>query len=414
MKLKELKKFQVPGFLTGGMACGLKKKGIKDLTLIVSEVPATAAGMFTQNQMVSPTVPISQKALKASRTVRAIIANSGNANAFTGPQGIIANSGNANAFTGPQGVKDCKAVVAATAKALDIPVGEVLTASTGVISVPLAANKIEAGIPKLVNLLSPKGWDLAAEGIMTTDLVSKTCAVQYGEIIIGGISKGSGMIQPNMATMLAFLASNIRIDKRTLQKALKAAVDPTFNCITVDGETSTNDMVLLLANGKADNPPVKVGSKAYKDFVSALMHVCKTLAFKIVEDGEGATKFVTFKVNGTKTVKQAEQVGKRLANSLLVKTALFGEDPNWGRIISAVGSAGVPIKPEKLEVVLNGTPLVKNGEHVKGVSASALQKKMKSKEIEIVIDLHMGKAYAETYTCDLSYDYVRINAEYTT
>jgi glutamate N-acetyltransferase/amino-acid N-acetyltransferase len=148
--------------------------------------------------------------------------------------------------------------------------------------------------------------------------------------------------------------------------------------------------------------------------VSALTHVCKTLAFKIVEDGEGATKFVTFKVNGTKTTKQAEQIGKRLANSLLVKTALFGEDPNWGRIISAVGSAGVPIKPEKLEVVLNGISLVKNGEHVKGVSLSALQKKMKQKEIEIIIGLHMGKASAETYTCDLSYDYVRINAEYTT
>jgi glutamate N-acetyltransferase/amino-acid N-acetyltransferase len=398
MKLKELKKFQVPGFLAGGMACGLKKKAVKDLTLIVSEVPATAAGMFTQNQMVSPTVPISQKALKASKTIRA----------------IIANSGNANAFTGPQGVKDCQTVVAATAKALDIPVGEVLTASTGVISVPLAAHKIEAGIPKLVNLLSPKGWEQAAEGIMTTDLVSKICAVQYGDIIVGGISKGSGMIQPNMATMLAFLASNIKIDKRTLQKALKAAVDPTFNCITVDGETSTNDMVLLLANGQAGNTPVKAGSKAYKDFVTALTHVCKTLAFKIVEDGEGATKFVTFKVSGAKTEKQAQQIGKRLANSLLVKTALFGEDPNWGRIISAVGSAGVPIKPAKLEVVLNGVPLVKSGEHVKGVSASALQKAMKKKEIEIDIGLHMGKAYAETYTCDLSYDYVRINAEYTT
>ena len=398
MKLKELKNFQVPGFLAGGMACGLKKDGIKDLTLIVSEVPATAAGLFTQNQMVSPTVPISRKALKSSKTIRA----------------IIANSGNANAFTGPQGVKDCQAVVSATAKALDVPANEVLTASTGVISVPLAVKKIESGIPMLVNQLSPKGWEQAAEGIMTTDLVSKSCAVQYGDIIVGGISKGSGMIQPNMATMLAFLASNVRIDKRTLQTALKAAVDPTFNCITVDGETSTNDMVLLLANGEAGNSPVKAGSKAYKDFVNALTHVCKVLAFKIVEDGEGATKFVTFKVSGAKTKKQAEQIGKRLANSLLVKTALFGEDPNWGRIIAAVGSAGVPIKPEKLEVVLNGIPLVKKGEHVKGVSASALQKKMKNKEIAIAIDLHMGKASAETYTCDLSYDYVRINAEYTT
>lgn len=226
MKMKKLKKFEVPGFIAGGIACGLKKKGIKDLTLIVSEVPATAAGLFTQNQMVSPTVPISQKALKESPTARA----------------IIVNSGNANAFTGPQGVKDCKTVVAATAQALDINAREVLTASTGVISVPLAVNKIETGIPRLVKKLSANGWGPAAEGIMTTDLVSKTCIVQYGGIVVGGIAKGSGMIQPNMATMLSFIASNIKMSKRTLQSALKAAVDPTFNCITVDGETSTNDM----------------------------------------------------------------------------------------------------------------------------------------------------------------------------
>ncbi len=398
MKLKELKNFQVPGFLAGGMACGLKKKSIKDLTLIVSETPATAAGVFTQNQMVSPTVPISKKAIKASPAIRA----------------IIANSGNANAFTGEQGVKDCKTVVAATAKALGIQAKEVLTASTGVISVPLAVAKIETGIPRLVNQLSPKGWVQAAEGIMTTDLVSKTAAVQYGDIVVGGIAKGSGRIQPDMATMLAFIATNIKVGKRLLQKALKEAVDPTFNCITVDGETSTNDMVLLLANGTAGNKSVKAGSKAYQDFVTALTHVCKTLAFKIVEDGEGATKFVTFQVSGAKTKQQAEKIGKRLANSLLVKTALFGEDPNWGRIIAAVGSAGVPIKPEKLEIVLNKTALVKNGAEVKGVSLSALRKKMQKKEITIAIGLGMGKASAETYTCDLSYDYVRINAEYTT
>ena len=398
MTFKTLRQFQVPGFVAGGMACGLKKQRLKDLTLIVSETPAVAAGMFTQNQMVSPTVPISQQALKHSKTCRA----------------IIANSGNANAFTGPQGVKDCKAVVAATAKALDVKVQEVLTASTGVISVPLAVKKITTAIPKLVNHISPKGWGTAAEGIMTTDLVSKTCAVQYGNIVVGGIAKGSGMIQPDMATMLAFLATNIRIGKATLKKALKEAVDPTFNAITVDGETSTNDMVLIMANGTAGNPAVKPGTKAWRDFVAALTHVCKTLAFKIVEDGEGATKFVTFKVSGAKSKAQAEKVGKRLANSLLVKTALFGEDPNWGRIIAAVGSAGVPINPGKLSIALNGVTLVTNGAQVKGLSLTALRKKMKSKYIEIEIGLGMGRAYAETYTCDLSYDYVRINAEYTT
>ena len=399
MKLTELKSFRVPGFLAGGLACGLKKnKLLRDLTLIYSEVPATAAGMFTQNQMVSPTVPISRQAVKMSPHIRA----------------IVANSGNANAFTGEQGVKDCRAVVAATAKALDVKVQEVLTASTGVISVPLAADKLIAGIPQLVNQLTPNGWQRAAEGIMTTDLVSKTCVVQYGSVIVGGIAKGSGMIQPDMATMLSFIATNLKIGKAVLQKALKEAVDPTFNSITVDGETSTNDMVLIMANGTAGNPTVKAGSKAYRDFVTALTHVCKSLAFKIVEDGEGATKFVTFQVAGAKSRKDAAQVGKRLANSLLVKTALFGEDPNWGRIIAAVGSAGVPIKPEKLAIGLNGVALVKNGAEVKGLSKAALRKKMKSKTITITIGLGMGKAAAETYTCDLSYDYVRINAEYTT
>ncbi len=238
--------------------------------------------------------------------------------------------------------------------------------------------------------------------------------MKYGNIIVGGIAKGSGMIQPDMATMLAFLASNVKMDKRTLRKALKEAVDPTFNSITVDGETSTNDMVLLMANGQAGESAVKPGTPAYRHFVEALTRVCKTLAFNVVEDGEGATKFVTFQVRGAKTEKQAARVGKRLANSLLVKTALFGEDPNWGRIIAAVGSAGVPIKPEKLAIGLNEVTLVKNGVVVKGLSLAALRKKMKSKEITIRIGLGMGKAAANTYTCDLSYDYVRINAEYTT
>lgn len=396
--MKILKTLQVPGFVAGGLACGLKKKGVPDLTLIVSETPAVAAGVFTLNRVVSPTVTLSQQTLQSAKTIRA----------------IIVNSGNANACTGPQGMKACQSTTAAVGKALGASAREILIASTGIIGVPLPVEKIERGIPKLVKTLSTQGWPSAAEGILTTDLVTKTAGVRYGKVVIGGIAKGSGMIQPNMATMLAFLTSNIAIDKRTLQKALKAAVDQTFNRITVDGETSTNDMVLLLANGQAENPSVKSGSQAYRDFVKALTQVCKTLAFKIVVDGEGATKFVTVQVKGARTSQQAEQVGRSVANSKLVQTALFGCDPNWGRIICAVGYAGVPLQPDKIDIAINAMKLVKNGAPVKGLSPSKLKQVMQKKELILKIHLHAGKADAEVYGCDLSYDYVRINAEYTT
>ena len=396
--MKIPKTLKVPGFVAGSWACGLKKKGVPDLTLIVSETPAVAAGVFTLNRVVSPTVTLSRQTLKSAKTIRA----------------IVVNSGNANACTGPQGMKDCQSITATVGRVLDTSAKEILIASTGIIGVPLPVEKIERGIPKLVKTLAAQGWSSAAKGILTTDLVAKTSCVSFGKVVIGGIAKGSGMIQPNMATMLAFITSNIAIDKRTLQKALKTAVDRTFNRITVDGETSTNDMVLLLANGQAKNPPVKTGSKAYHDFVSALTQVCKTLAFKIVEDGEGATKFVTVQVSGARTSQQGEQVGRSVANSKLVQTALFGRDPNWGRIICAVGYAGVPLQPEKIDIAINGMKLVKNGAPVKGLSTSKLKQVMQKKEITLQIHLHAGKARAEVYGCDLSYNYVRINAEYTT
>jgi len=396
--MKNLKTWQVPGFVAAGTACGIKPKGVKDLTLIVSESPAVAAGVFTENQVRSSTVTLSRQHLKSGKTARA----------------FVVNSGNANACTGGRGMQDSKDITAAAAKALGISQKEVLIASTGVIGVPLPAKKITQCLPRFVNELSPGGWNSAAEGIMTTDLVSKSCAVKYDDIVVGGIAKGSGMIQPNMATMLGFLATNLLIGKSLLQRALKTAVDATFNRITVDGETSTNDMVLIMANGHAGGPPVKAGSKAYRDFVEALTHVCKQLAFKIVEDGEGVTKFVTTRVTGAKTVAQAEQVARTVANSKLVQTALFGQDPNWGRIICATGYAGVPLKPEKVAISLNNVPLVKQGAPVAGLSTSLLKKKMKSKNILICIDLNVGRAEAEVYGGDLTYDYVRINAEYTT
>lgn len=398
MKLKTKKTLSVPGFKAGGMACGIKKNGKPDLALIVSDTPAVAAGLFTTNRVVSPTVTVTKQHIQSAKSVRA----------------IVANSGNANACAGTEGEKTCRDMVALTAQQLGVAEKEVLVASTGVIGVKLPLAPVEKGLPQLTAQLSPKGWGDAAKAILTTDLVIKTACVEYDGVTVGGIAKGSGMIHPNMATMLAFVATDANIGKADLKAALKVANEHTFNRINVDGDTSTNDMVLVLANGQAGNAPVKKGTPAFQDFVEALTAVCRSLAFAIVKDGEGATKFVTVSVQGAKTEKDALTVSRAVADSKLVQTALFGEDPNWGRIIAAVGYAGVPVKPEKIDIAFNGTPLVKNGAPVANLSTTALRKQMKAKDLSIDIGLGMGKASAETYTCDLSYDYVRINAEYTT
>jgi glutamate N-acetyltransferase/amino-acid N-acetyltransferase len=253
---------------------------------------------------------------------------------------------------------------------------------------------------------------------MTTDLTPKFKSLSFyigkHKITMGGIAKGSGMIHPNMATMLAFIATDAAIDKKTLGRALREANNKTFNRITVDGETSTNDMAILLANGKAENKSIRAGSSAYDKFVKKLTEICLYLAHQIVLDGEGATKFVTICVQGAKAKTYAHRVAKSVATSSLVKTALFGQDPNWGRIIAAVGYAGVPFNPDKVQISLNGSVLFNNGVPAKGALQSTLRKKMKSKNISIIIDLKSGIHSGEVYTCDLSYDYVRINAEYTT
>ena len=266
--------------------------------------------------------------------------------------------------------------------------------------------------------LSPKGWRDSAQAIMTTDLTMKTARVEYThdkkKIVVGGMAKGSGMIHPNMATMLAFVFTNAAVEHAALDMALREANDRSFNSITVDGDCSTNDSLICLANGQAGNAAIRKNSPAYKAFMTALTEVCRQLAIEVVKDGEGATKFVTIRVEGARTRKDAQKVGFAVATSSLVKTALFGEDPNWGRIVCAVGNAGVAIKPDHIDVTLNAMPLVKDGAPVPNASMLDLQKKMKSQSICIVIGLHCGTEQAEVYTCDLSYDYVKINAEYTT
>jgi len=394
----------VPGFKAVGLGCGIKAGNLKDLALIVSDVPAIAAGVFSKNRIVSPGVTWSRRALSLS---------GGSCRA------IIVNSGNANAVVGPKGFKDCDTITKKIAEELSIPQKEVLIASTGVIGVPLPSHKILQAARQLVQKLgrTPKNWTDASEAIMTTDLVSKSDKVSYNykghRIVIGGMTKGSGMIHPNMATMLGFLCTNAVIDSKTLKMALTEATDRSFNRITVDGDNSTNDCVIVLANGEAKNPPIKSNTSGYREFLKALTALCKNLAAKIILDGEGATKFVTVRVQGGKTRKQAYLIANSIATSSLVKTALFGEDPNWGRIYCAVGNAGASFDPDKVDILLNKNLLLKNGTPT-NLSPKKLVKAMRQHEINITIDLHCGKEWEEVLTCDLSYDYVKINAEYTT
>ena len=392
----------VPGFQAAGIACGIKVKGHKDLALIYCAAPAAAAGVFTQNPARSPSVLWCQKALKKNSAMRA----------------VLVNSGNANACVGPQGMEHCKSIAAALAGELGIAPQEILIASTGVIGVPLPVDRVTEALPRLKKQLSPKGWNQAARAIMTTDLVPKTAVLAYAEgrreIVVGGFAKGSGMIHPNMATMLGFIQTSAAIDAATLKRALKEAADASFNRITVDGDTSTNDAVIVLASGQAGNPPIKKDTPAYGRFVEALTAVSRELAMQIVKDGEGATKFVTVRVVGARSAADAHKVACSVATSSLVKTALFGEDPNWGRILCAAGNAGVPIRPEKMTISLGDALLFENGTLAAGASQTALRKEMKRKSIVITLDLKAGDQSTEMYTCDLSYDYVKINAEYTT
>jgi len=403
MKQLKNKNPSVPGFKAAGLSCGIKDNYIKDLALIVSEVSANAAAVFTKNRVVSPSVIWSRRALAKSGSCRA----------------IIVNSGNANAVSGAKGLKDCEEITKKVAEELSIPQQEVFIASTGIIGVPLPYKKILKATPKLVKQLgsATKNWRDASDAILTTDLMSKSDRISYTfrnhRIVIGGITKGSGMIHPKMATMLGFLFTDAVIDKKTLKMALKEATDRSFNRITVDGDNSTNDCVTILANGKAKNSTIKAGTPAYREFLKTLTKLCKNLASKIVLDGEGATKFVTVRVQGGKTRKQAYLIANSVATSSLVKTALFGEDPNWGRIFCAVGNAGIPFNPEKVDIFLNKNLLLKNGGPT-NLSSKKLEKAMKKHEIDITIDLKCGKEWEEVLTCDLSYDYVKINAEYTT
>ncbi|HBO83809.1 MAG: bifunctional ornithine acetyltransferase/N-acetylglutamate synthase [Deltaproteobacteria bacterium GWC2_42_11] len=404
MKVQNL---SINGFKSAGIHCGIKKDRKKDLAIIYSEVPALVAGVFTKNKIKAAPVLLGMQRLKNGLC-----------------QAVIINSGNANACTGKQGLNHAKTMVELAENALGIKKGLAFVASTGVIGQPLPMDKIKKGIANVASKVSTDGWENAAQAIMTTDAFPKIafekCTIDGKEISMLGIAKGAGMIKPDMATMLSFIATDVNIERNALQKTLKMAVDNSFNCITVDGDTSTNDTVLVLANGFAKNPRLTSPDPRLAAFQAMIEKVCKKLAFMLVMDGEGATKFLEFKITGAKNNKDAKRVADTAANSLLVKTAFFGEDANWGRIMAAIGRAGVDVKEEKINIYFNDVPVVLNGQKAKGkgLKAEDIEKKaskaVKQKHICIKIELGLGKGSAIVWASDLSYEYVKINASYRT
>lgn len=386
------------GFKASGVRCGVKSQGL-DLALIYSERDCAAAGVFTTNAFQAAPVIVCRQRLASGRA-----------------RAIVANSGNANAVTGEQGIRDAEEICSTVADLLGVDRQLVLICSTGIIGVRLPVDRIKRGIVEAVQTLSPDLGDAAAEAIMTTDTKPKVSAYEfevYGKTVrIGGIAKGAGMIKPDLATMLCFITTDAEIEADLLSRCLRRNVGATFNCLTVDGDTSTNDSVIVLANG-ASGCQVKEGSKAYELFDVAVGQVCLDLARAIAQDGEGATKFVEVVVKGAVDGHDAKNVAMAVANSLLVKTALFGKDPNWGRVLCAVGRSGAEVVPARTSLWFGDVLIVKDGESV-GLDSAIMRSVMNEPSLRITIDLGIGNGSVTVYTCDLSYDYVRINAEYHT
>ena len=384
------------GFRAAGIVAGLKASGKPDMALFFSDSPATLAGTFTTNQVKAATVR-----LDADR-----VATIGAAH------GIVVNSGQANACTGKNGLRDAQAMAVHAAAQFGVAPELFLVCSTGRIGVPLRMDIILPGIEKLAQAVVPTGGESAARGIMTTDLVPKRFTVPFTangkSCRLTGIAKGSGMIQPCMATMLAFLLTDAKVDRRALQKTLKAAVDQSFNRISVDADQSTNDTVLLLANGRAGNAALKPGHPDWPSFVAALEGVTFRLAMAMVRDGEGAQKLVTVRVQGARTPADAEAAVRSVANSFLVKTSWVGSYPNWGRIMDALGYSPAKVDENKVEIRYGPLLAVKNGLKA-GASIEQLTKIAARKEFTITIDLHLGRHAATVYSCDCTEEYVKIN-----
>lgn len=386
------------GFRAAGMYCGIRKVK-KDIAMIVSEVPATSAGVFTLNKTQAACVLVDKIQLKRSPVCSA----------------VVVNSGNANACTGERGLNDTWEMVKTTAQALNLPEEQVMVSSTGVIGQYMPMDKVVPAIAQLAAKLSTSGNGDAAEAIMTTDTFPKEAAVHFtlGKkvVTIGGVAKGSGMIAPNMATMLAFITTDVAISGELLFKALRAANNRSFNRITVDGDMSTNDMVLVMANGLAGNAPLTENSEEFQLFGAALEYVLIKLAKMIAKDGEGATKLIEIMVKGAKSEEEAAQAAGAVANSNLVKTAIHGADANWGRILAAVGYSGIDFNPDNVEISFGDLPILKKDYEIVLDEEKAKELLLKDSVI-IVVDLNQGSQFARFWTCDLTKEYVHINASY--
>jgi glutamate N-acetyltransferase/amino-acid N-acetyltransferase len=387
------------GFQAAGVSAGIKASGGLDLALIVSDAPAQAAAVFTTNKAIAAPVIVSREHLsRAGGIVRA----------------IVVNSGCANACTGEDGVKIARDTTAEAARLIGCATEQVLVASTGVIGVGLPFEKIRAGLPAALRALGAESGPLAARAIMTTDPFPKESATRLTlggrDVAIGGMAKGSGMIEPMMATMLGFVTTDAMVPKALLERALREAVDLTFNAITVDGECSTNDCVMLLANGASG---AAVDETTYAAFTAGLTAVCRELALGIVRGGEGATKLVTVQVTGAASSDEARKAAKAIANSPLVKTAIHGGDPNWGRLIAVAGRAGVAFDLERAAVAMGSVVLFKDGRPHDEKAPEAAEY-LTGREVTVSVDLGAGRASSTVWTCDLSAEYVRINADYRT
>lgn len=389
------------GYKAAGVKAGIKKSGKEDLAIIYSEQAATGAAVFTTNKMAAAPVIISKRAIAKGKATA-----------------IVVNAGCANACTGQQGMVDAQAMAHMTARLLNLPEDEILVASTGIIGVPLPMGKVAEGIKTAVAKLSVDGAENAQNAIMTTDTFPKSCAYEFDlqgvTVRIAGIAKGSGMIHPNMATMLSFITTDAAVSSEVLKQALTKAVNVSFNMISVDGDTSTNDMTSVMANGAAGNPTIDdINSEAGKIFTQALTEVCTYLAKQIARDGEGATKFLEVNVKGAVDFADAKKVAMSIAKSPLVKTAFFGQDPNWGRILCAAGYSEAAVEPEKTSLAIGDITIVKEGLGA-AYDEQALRKIMSAHDITVTVDLGLGSAEATVWTCDFSYEYVKINGEYHT
>lgn len=391
----------MPGFRAAGVACGIKSSG-RDLALLVSDVPASVAGVFTRSSVVGAPVELSRARVRSGRA-----------------RAVVVNSGVANVAMGARGLRDARAMAGEAARVLGVDAEGVLIASTGVIGRPIPMGRVRAGIRAAAAALAPDGLGDAARAIMTTDTIPKTAVLSTRiagrRVTLAGIAKGSGMIAPNMATMLAFLLTDAAATPAFLRRALREACDASFNRVSVDGESSTSDMALLFANGVAGNPalrgPRSPGARAFRH---ALQRVAVALARDLARDGEGATKLIDVRVRGARSTAEAERAARRVANSLLVKTAVFGGDANWGRILQTVGAGRIALRLERAAVRLAGVTVFRNGSPTGPAARRRAAERLARPEIEIRVDLGVGRGEAQMWSCDLSHEYVRINAEYTT